>query len=97
MVSSLAEHAIHVMSAKGGPEFYAEDEMDWYGEEFQLNERDLETDFTSDAKSCQPDCDEQFPNSRPKEQNEALIEPYLQYQPKELIDYVKQFNFSTQT
>ena len=53
----------------------------------------METDFTIDAKSCQPDCDEQFPILRPKEQNEALIEHYLQYQPKQLIDYVKQFDF----
>ena len=81
------------MSAEGDPEFYAEDEIDRYSEEFHLNERELETDFTSDAKSCQPDCDEQFPILRPKEQNEALIEHYLQYQPKELIDYVKQFDF----
>ena len=53
----------------------------------------METDFTSDAKSCQPDCDEQFLILRPKEQNEALIEHYLHYQPKELNDYVKQFDF----
>ena len=93
VVYSLDEHAIHAMSAEGDPEFYAEDEIDRYSEEFHLNERKLETDFTSDAKSCQPDCDEQFPILRPKEQNEALIELYLQYQPKELIDYVKQFDF----
>ena len=90
---SLDEHAIHAMSAEGDPEFYAEHELDRYNEEFHLNERELESDFTSDAKSCQPDSDEQFPILRPKEQNEALIEHYLQYQPKELIDYVKQFDF----
>ena len=89
MVYSLDEHAIHAMSAVGDPEFYAEDEIDRYCEEFHLNERELETDFTSDAKSCKPDCDEQFPVLRSKEQNKALIEHYLQYQPKELIDYVK--------
>ena len=93
VVYSLDEHAIHAMSAEGDPEFYAEDEIDRYSEEFQLNERGLETDFTRDAKSCQPDCDEQFPILQPKEQNEVLIEHYLQYQPKELIDYVKQFDF----
>ena len=93
VVYSLDEHAIHALSAEGDPEFYAEAEIDRYSEEFHLNERELETDFTSDAKSCQPDCDEQFPNLRPKEQNEALFEHYLQYQPKELIDYVKQFDF----
>ena len=81
------------MSAEGDPEFYAEDEIDRYSEEFHLNERELETDFTSDAKSCQPNCDEQFPLLRPKEQYETLIEHYLQYEPKELIDSVKQLDF----
>ena len=93
VVYSLDGHAIHAMSAEGDAEFYAEDEIDRYSEEFQLNERELETDFTSDAKSCQPDCDEQFPVLRSKKQNEALIEHYLQCQPKKLIDYVKQFYF----
>ena len=93
VVYSLDEHAIHAVSAVGAPDFYAEDEIDRFSEEFQLNERELETDFTSDAKSCQPDCDEQFLILRPKEENEALIELYLQYQPKELNDYVKQFDF----
>ena len=93
VVYSLDEHAIHAMSAEGDPEFCAKDEIDRYSEEFHLNEKELETDFTSDAKSCQPDCDQQFPILGPKEQNDALIEHYLQYQPKELIDYVKQFDF----
>ena len=93
VVYSLEEHAIHAMSAERDPEFYAEDEIDRYVEEPYFNKRELETKFTSDAKSCQPDCDEQFPIFRPKEQNEALIEHYLQYQPKELIGYVKQFDF----
>ena len=93
VVYSLDEHACHAISAEGDPEFYAEDEIDRYSEEFHLNERDLETNFTSDAKSCQPDCDEQFPILRPKEQNEGLIEHYLQYQPKELVEYAKQFDF----
>ena len=97
VIYSLDGHAIHAMSAEGDPEFYAEDEIDRYSEEFHLNERELETDFTSDAKSCQPDCDEQFPILRPKEQNEDLIEHSFQYQPKYLIDYVKQFDFQYQT
>ena len=88
VVYSLDEQAIHGMSAEGDSELYAEDEIDRYSEEFHLNERELETDFTSEAKSCQPDCDEQFPILHPKEENEVLIEHYLQYQPKELIDYV---------
>ena len=93
VVYSLDEHAIHAMSAEGDPDFYAEDEIDRCSEEFHLNERELETDFTSDAMSCQSVCDEQFPVSRIKEQNEAFIKHYIQYQPKQLIYYVKQFDF----
>ena len=80
VVYSLDEPAIHAMSAEGDPEFYAEDEIDRYSEEIHLNERELETDFNCDARCCQLDCDEQIPILRPKEQNEALIEHYLQYQ-----------------
>ena len=92
LVYSLDEHAIQAMSAEGDPEFYAEDEIDRYSEEFRLNGRELEIDFSNDVKSCQPDCDEHFPILRPKEQNESLFEHYLQYQTKELFDYVKQFD-----
>ena len=53
VVYSLDEHALHAMYAEGDPEFYAEDGIDRCSEEFHLNERELETDFTSDAKSCQ--------------------------------------------
>ena len=66
--------------------------MERYSEEFHLNEKELETDFTSDAKSCQPTCDEQFPVLRPKEENVRLIEYYLQYQPKETLDFIKEFD-----
>ena len=96
VVYSLDKHAFHAMSAEGDPEFFAEDEKDRYSEELNLNERELETDFTNDAKSCQPNCDEQFPNLRPKEENEALIEHYLQYQPKELLTTLNNLIFSTQ-
>ena len=82
VVYSLDEQAIHAMSAEEDPELYAEDEIDRYSEEFHLIERELETDFASNAKSCQPVCDEQFRVLRPEEQNEALIEHYLQYQPE---------------
>ena len=93
LVYSLDQHAIHTMSAEGDPEFYTEDVIDRYSEEFHMNERELETDFISDAKCCQPDCDAQFSIQCPKEQNEALIEHYIQYQPKDLIDSVEQFDF----
>ena len=53
----------------------------------------LKTDFTKDSKSCQPTCDEQFPVLRERNHNNRLIDHYLQYQPKELINYVKEINF----
>ena len=93
VVYSLDEHAVHAMSAEADPDFYAEDEIDRYSEDFHLSEREQETDFTSDAKSCQTNRDQQFPILRPKEENESLIEHYLQYQPKVLVDYIKQFDF----
>ena len=64
-----------------------------FSEQFHLKHRELETDFTSDAKSCQPPGDEQFKVSRPKEDNERLIEYYLQYQNKEAVRYMKEFDF----
>ena len=67
--------------------------MERYSEEFLLENRELETDFTKDSKSCQPTCDEQFPVLREKDHNNRLIDHYLQYQPKELINYVKEFYF----
>ena len=58
-----------------------------------MHGRDLETDFTREAKSCQPTCDEQFLTFRDKDYNNHLIEHYLQYQPKELVQYMKEFGF----
>ena len=89
----MESHGVHALSSEGDPEFYAEDEIERYSEEFHLNEKDLETDFTGDSKSCQPISDEQFPVLREKEGNDRLIEFYLQYQPKELLDYIKEFDF----
>ena len=93
MVYSLDEHAIHALSGARDPEFSAKNEMDRYSDEFHLNKREFETDFTSDAKARQPVFDEQFPNLHQKEQIESLNEHYLQYQPKELVEYIKQFDF----
>ena len=53
----------------------------------------METDFTKDFKSCQPTCDEQFPILRGKDHNNWLIDHYLQYQPKEVLNSVKEFDF----
>ena len=87
------ENGVHALSSEGDPDFDAEDEIERYSEEFYLNDKELETDFTRDAKSCQPTCDEQFPTFREKDYNNQLIEHYLQYQPKELVQYVKEFDF----
>ena len=53
----------------------------------------METDFTRDAKPCQQTCDEQFSTYRENHYNIHLIEHYLGYQPKELVQYVKEFDF----
>ena len=93
VVYTLEENGVHALSAEGDAEFYADDEIERYSEEFLLENRGLETDFTKDSKSCQPTCDEQFPVLREKDHNDRLIDHYLQYQPKELVNYVKEFDF----
>ena len=93
VVHTLEEIGVHALSSEGDPGFYKEDEIERYSEEFYLNDEDLETDFTRDAKSCQPTCDEQFPTFREKDYNNQLIEHYLQYQPKQIVQYVKEFDF----
>ena len=93
VVYTLEENGVHALSAEGDAEFYADDEIERYGEEFLLENRELETDFTKGSKSCQPTYDEQFPVLREKDHNDRLIDHYLQYQPKELINYVKEFDF----
>ena len=93
VVYTLEENGVHALSGEGDAEFYADDEIERYSEEFLLENHELETDFTKDSKSCQPTCDEQFPVLREKDHNDRLIDHYLQYQPKELINYVKEFDF----
>ena len=58
-----------------------------------MNDRDLETDSTGDAKSCQLTCDEQFLTLRERAYNFHPIEHFLQYQAKELMQYVKEGDF----
>ena len=67
VVYTLEENGVHALSSEGDPKFYAEDEIERHSEEFYLNDKDLETDFTRDAKSCQPTRDEQFPIFREKD------------------------------
>ena len=93
VVYTLEENGVHALPSEGDPDFYAEDEIERCSEEFYLNDKDLETDFTRDAKSCQLTCGEQFPTFREKDYNIQLIEHYLQYQPKELVQYAKEFDF----
>ena len=81
------------MSAEGDAEFYGDDEIERYNEEFLLENRELETQFTKDSKSRQPTCDEEFPVVREKDHNNRLIDHYHQYQPQELINYLKEFDF----
>ena len=78
---------------EGDAEFYVDDEIERYSEEFLLENRELETDFTKDSKPCQPTCDEQFPVLRKKDHSDRLIDHYLQYQRKEITNYVKEFDF----
>ena len=69
VVYTLEENGVHALSAEGDTEFYADDEIDWYIEEFHKKNRELETDFTNLSKSCQPTCEEQFPVFRQKDHN----------------------------
>ena len=93
IVYTLEENGVHAPSAEGDAECYSDDEMERYSEEFLLGNRELGTDFTEDSKSCQPNCDEQFPVLREKDHNNRLVDHYLQYQSKELVTYVKEFDF----
>ena len=93
VVYTLEENGVHALSAEGDAEFYADNEMEPYSKEFVVGNRELKTDFTKDSKTCQPTCDEHFPVLREKDHINRHIDHCLQYQPKELINYVKQFDF----
>ena len=93
VVYTLEKNGVHALSSGADPNFYAEDDIERYSEEFYLNDKDLGTDFTRDAKPSQPRSDGQFATFREKDYNNQLIEHYLQYQPKELVQYVKEFHF----
>ena len=93
VVYTFEEDEVHALSAEGDADFYADDEIERYREEFLMANRQLEANFTEDSKSYQPTCDEQFPELREEDHNNRLIDQYLWYQPKELINYVKEFNF----
>ena len=92
VVFTLEENGVHGLYSGGDPDFYAEDEIQRYSEDFYLNNRDLETDFTRHAKSYQPTCDENFPTFLENEYNNHFIEHCLQYHPRKLVHYVKEFD-----
>ena len=77
LVKTLKENGVHELSAEGDAEFYANDEIEGYSEDFLLRNSELETDFTRDSKSCQPNCDKEFPVLREKNHNNRLIDHYL--------------------
>ena len=93
VVYLLEENGVYALSAEGDAEFDAEDEKERYSEELLLENCELKTHFTKDSKSFQPTCDGQFPVLREKDRNNRLTDHYLQYQRKELINYVKEFDF----
>ena len=96
VVYTLEENGVHALSAEGDAEFYADDEIERFSEEFFLENRELETDSTKDSKSCQTTFVEHFPVLPEKDRNNLLIDHYLQYQPMKLINYVKDFVFQYQ-
>ena len=74
-------------------EHYVENEVEKNTNEWTKERDELETDFTRDSKSCQQPCSEQFPILRSKQLNDDLIDYYLQYQPKDIKNIIKQFDF----
>ena len=93
VVYTLEEKGIQAPSAEVDAKFYADIEIERYSEDFLLTNRELESDFTEGSKSCQPICDEHFPVLRNQDHKNRLIDHYLQYQPRDLINYVKEFDF----
>ena len=92
-IVSQNEPNLQFVNASIRKEEVEEGDIDYYTEQFANGTEELETDFATDAKSCQPPCTEQFVELRAKEDNDALIDYYLQYQPEEIKEYVKKFDF----
>ena len=61
VVFTREQNGVHAMSADDDADFYADDEIGRYKEEFLLENRELETNFTKDFESSKPTCGEQFP------------------------------------
>ena len=67
-------NGVHALSAEGDAEFFADDEIKRYSEEFFQENSELEKDFTKNSKSCQQTCGEQFPVLCEKDHNNRLID-----------------------
>ena len=93
VVYTLEKNGVHAMSAEGDAEFYADGEKERYTQGCFLENNDLETDLLMDSKFWQSTCDEQLPVLRKKDHKKRLLDHYLQYQPKELTNYLMEFNF----
>ena len=74
---TLKENGVHALSAELDAEIYADGEIERYGGDLLLENRQSETDFTKDSKPCQPTCDEQFPILREIDHNNRLSDLYL--------------------
>ena len=81
------------MSVECEAGFHADDKIEKDSEKFFLENPELETDVTKDSKSCQPTWDKQFSLLRQKDQKNQIIDHYLQWQSKELSNYVKELDF----
>ena len=73
VVYTLEENGVHALSAEGDAEFLADDEIERCSEKVLLENRELETHFTKDSKSCQQTCDEQFQVLRERDYINRLI------------------------
>ena len=72
---------------------YIENEGENSTNEWTREPEELEIYFTRDSKPSQPPCSEQFPTLKPKQFNDVLIEYNLQYQSKDIRDFIIQFDF----
>ena len=87
------ENGVQAKSFEGDAEFYANVARERRIEKSFVEDRELETDFTKDPKSCHPTCAEHFPVLCEKDHNNRFTDHYLHYQPKEITNYVKELLF----
>ena len=74
-------------------EHYAEHEILNYAKAWTREKDELKNDFSKHSKTCQTPCSDQFPILRTKQLRNDLIDYYLQYQPQDIKNLIRQFNF----